>query len=511
MSCTAEGPKGQDKAAAPSPTAPSLPPVIEVQLCPDRKQTSLIPQLALVTALLEAALSDLPAVLPTVEGAPISPGLSGSLTVGATQQRVRVAVSSDLQDELDIDVGIDCGSLYCPSYRAHASGDPSVATASIAKELARNLGKNVDPETLETWRRPQSKDRYARIVLGRGAAVLYRLMPDVPAAQRNDRRADPFERAVFIDPRMWVGHWMAARRRFEGREFALARSAFGRAGFYGRGRVLHLAEEARALSAIGQTDVALGSWESVLSRAPRDPRYLLSYAEALLDADRLEDAKRTLDELGPQAGADAKVLELRVRIADEGGREGEDEALLSAWAKAAPKDPEPVRRWISLCVRQHELSRAMGLVPELERRGAVDEARRFGLSLALSAGRLDVAEADARSLGLSELAAAIRLRAGLESGAPPESLLPLAKEPLERVAVAEAFLRGGEPGRARTIAEEVLEVEPHLPEALALRAEALEALGLHAEAQRARAAWWREDPGLAARVETSSASGGQRW
>lgn len=505
MSCTAEPRAGQaelTKAADPAPARPAL---IEVVLSPDRREDHLVAQLALVTALLEASLTDISGVAAVVEGAPASPGLAGAITAGKRVERFAIAVASDAADELDIEVLQVCGAPLCPSYRAHASGDPSVATASIARELSALMGRRAAPPLELAWRRPQSKDRYARLMLGRAAAIHYRLIPEVAPAQKNDRRVDPFERAVFIDPRMWVGQWMSARRRYEAKEWAAARVGFGRAGFYAREHVLHQAEEARALAQMGQADLALSSWETVLARSPGDPRFVLSLAEALLAQGRGEETQKILTELGPALEADPKVLELRVMLADQTGRGKDDEALLVAWQNAALQDPEPVRRRIFLHVRRHELVAAGALVPLLKERGAAEEAQRFSLALAVSDGRLADAEQAARALSLLEVAEALRLRASIEARAAPAALDKLASDPFAKIALGVAALDAKNAARALAVADEVLQAEPHLAEAIALRASALTQLGQKVEAFKALAQLEREDPELArALAETSS-------
>lgn len=504
MSCTAEPRAGQAELAKPTEPAPARLALIEVQLVPDRSEDHLVAQLALVTALLEASLSDIAGVAAVVEGAPASPGLAGAISAGKQVQRFAIAVASDAADELDIDVQAVCGAPLCPSLRAHASGDPSVATASIARELSTLIGRRAAPALELGWRRPQSKDRYARLMLGRAAAIHYRLIPEVPPAQKNDRRVDPFERAVFIDPRMWVGQWMSARRRYENKEWAAARSGFGRAGFYAREHVLHQAEEARALAQLGQADLALSSWETVLARTPGDPRFVLSFAEALLAQGRGEDTQKILTELGSAAEADPKVLELRVMLADQTGRGKDDEALLVAWQNAALHDPEPVRRRIFLHVRRHELTAAGALVPLLKERGAAEEAQRFGLALAVSDGRLADAEQAARALNLLEVAEALRLRASIEARTAPAQLEQLARDPFARIAVGVAALEAKNAARALAVADEVLVGEPHLAEAIALRASALAQLGQKAEALKATAQLEREDPELARSLAATS-------
>lgn len=504
MSCTAEPRAGQAelaKAEAPARTRPRL---IEVVLSPDRKEDHLVAQLALVTALLEASLSDISGVAAVAEGAPASPGLAGAITAGKQARRFAISVASDAVDELDIDVLEECGAPLCSSYRAHASGDPSVATASIARELSSLIGRRAAPELEQSWRRPQSKDRYARLMLGRAAAIHYRLIPEVSPAQKNDRRVDPFERAVFIDPRMWVGQWMSARRRFEAKEWAAARVGFGRAGFYARERVLHQAEEARSLAQMGQSDLALSSWETVLTRSPEDPRFILSYAEALLAQGRGDETRKILLDVGAFAEADPKVLELRVMVADQTGRGKDDEALLVAWQNAALQDPEPVRRRIFLHVRRHELAAAGALVPLLKERGAAEEAQRFALALAVSDGRLADAEQAARALSLLEVAEALRLRASIEAQSAPPELDKLASDPFAKIALGVAALDAKNAARALAVAEEVLEAEPHLAEAIALRASALTQLGHRLEALKALAQLEREDPELARALAATS-------
>lgn len=232
---------------------------------------------------------------------------------------------------------------------------------------------------------------------------------------------------------------------------------------------------------------------------------MLSLAEALLAQGRGEETQKILTELGPALEADPKVLELRVMLADQTGRGKDDEALLVAWQNAALQDPEPVRRRIFLHVRRHELVAAGALVPLLKERGAAEEAQRFSLALAVSDGRLADAEQAARALSLLEVAEALRLRASIEARAAPAALDKLASDPFAKIALGVAALDAKNAARALAVADEVLQAEPHLAEAIALRASALTQLGQKVEAFKALAQLEREDPELArALAETSS-------
>lgn len=508
--CGAEpGPAAPEPSAPPAATSPAgLAPTVVVVLelhAVEGEERRLVELRGLVAAQLEVGLADLPGVVPMVGNVPISPGLSGRLESEAERWRLNVRVDQPDRETSVIAVELCRTSTPCAALAETVGDDPTPGTAALLVKLAQALGREAPREPL--WARSPSADRYARLLVGRSAAVWYRLLPPVPAEHLHDRRFDPVERAIFIDPRMSLAHWIAGRRRFEARDFAGARSAFSRAGLAAPERILHMAEEAAALEALGQDEAAGAAWSALAARAPGDARFVLPRVRVLLAMDKPREASATLDALGPRFQGDPRVLALRVAIAERAGGRPEDVALLERWQAADPTSPEPVRRRIALLVARPALDEAYALLPELERRGAGAEVAQLRLALATSLGRLDEAIAAAQVLELEAVVTALSLRRGLERGDPLSELERWATEPLGRVALGERALGAGDAARALRYADGVLVTEAWMPEALALRARALDALGRGPDAAetwaRARAA----DPaleGLPARVSTTT-------
>jgi len=496
--------------AVPTPLAPIGPtPVVVVTIelrAIEGEERRLVEQRALVTAEIESGLSDVMGVVPAVENVPVSPGLSGRVESDADRWRLRVRVDQPERESMIIALEL-CGTATtatCAALSEECADDPTPAVAALLPRIASLIGRKPLAGAEAMWAKTPSRDRYARLILGRAAATWYRLIPPVPAESIHDRRLDPIERALYIDPRMALGHWIAGRRRFESKDYAGARNAFSRAGLAAPDRVIHLAEEATALAALAQTEAALSAWGQVATRAAEDARFAVPRARVFLAMGRPRDAVALLDALGPRFQGDPRVLELRVSLAEVMGGRPEDQMLLEQWQAADPSSPEPVRRRIALAVRAPALDVAYALVPELERRGAIEEAARLRLALATSLGKLDDAIAAARALGLAPVAQALELRRAIEQHATPATMEPLAVgDPIGQIAVGEAYLGAGDPTHALKLADAVLEGEPWLPEALVLRATALAALGRADEAKDAWARVRAADPGWV-RSSTSS-------
>jgi Tfp pilus assembly protein PilF len=475
--------------------------VAEVRLRPmpeageSRRETELR---GLVTALLEAGLADLYGVVPSVENVPLSPGLMHALQAGAEHWTIDVHVASASKDRADILLSVCNPSAQCGGENAQAYGDPSQAVAELLTKLSEILGRQPLPSTQALWEKRQSEDAYAVLLAGRAAATFYGFFPSQPQPERQDRRLDPVERAIYVDPQMPIGQWIVARRRMAAKEYGSARLAFSRAGVIHPQRVLYLADEASSLSSTSQSEAALSTWQQIAERAPRDPRFAVPLARALLAAGRATEAAKNLDRLPLLFQREPRVLKLRVEIADVLGRGKDDDDLLSRWQEAAPEDPEPVRRRIQARIRDHRLEEALDLVAELGRRGVPDEALRLELSIDVSLGRFREAREAARALGLREVEQGLALRIALEEKQPQIELADGATG-LELTAVGERYLAAGDPSHALAFAEKVLSSDAWLPEALLLRVKALRALGRSDEADRTALRLAYADPALAMR------------
>ena len=487
------------EAEAPPPDAHTLEVRLRPRVAPGapRRQIELT---ALAAVLLEGALSDLYGVVPVVEGAPPSPGVSEHLETAVERWTIELQVELSSRDRLAVLLSICSPRAECSEVRADAVGDISPAIAEGMVRLIALLGRSPAAGTVASWSIPQSKDPYAVLLAGRSAASWYGLIPPPKPEQLGDRRLDPVERAIFVDPSMPLAQWIAARSRFAARRFASARISLARASLALPQRLVFLADEAASLTAASQRESAESTWAEILERSPNDPRFVLPYARALLAGGNPDDATRLLDQLPAMFLREAKVLRLRVDIADARGSV-RDDALLAQWQEAAPDDPEPVRRRIAAKVRSGKLSEALELVPALSQRGAAEEALELALALEVSLGQLAEAREAARALGLKAVEHALALRIALEQrSAAALSALEDDSDGLETTAAGEALLTAGDGARALQLADRVLQADPWLPEALLLRARALRSLGRGDEASRAAVRVAHADPLLAARA-----------
>lgn len=508
--CKAEERVEQALPVAPPPGEPvEAPPpdatVVEVRLrpaIPPGANRRTIELTALATGILEGGLADLFGVVPVVQNAQPAPGFQERLETGLERWTIDVSAANPSRDRFEVALVVCNPSAQCTEDRAGSLKDPSPAIAHLLLRLSVSLGRSPIAGVVAIWERPQSPDPYAVLVAGRAMASFYGLIPPIPPAHRNDRRLDPMERAIFIDPKMPLAQWIMARRRFQAGELALARFAFARAGVAHPQRLIFLAGEASTLSESKQFEAAETTWRQVLQRSPRDPRFAVSLGRASLLTGKLDEATEVLDRLPQMFQREAKVLRLRVDIAEARGRSREeDDELLAAWQAAAPEDPEPVRRRIAARVRSGQLEDALELVSELGRRGQAEEALRLELALEVSLGHLTEALQAARVLGMKTVEEGLALRLLLEQRprTRPTQTTESA-DPVKATALGEAYLVAGDASRALAIADRVLAREPWLPEASLLRARSLSALGMRDEASRAATRVAMVDPMLARRA-----------
>jgi Tfp pilus assembly protein PilF len=556
-SCTAEdGAEQAGPRVTSGPVRAALPPAIEVTIAPLRaadapKRTLEI--LGFATALVELGLDDLTRTVAVVENAAPSPGLRERLAPDE-RWRVELRVVDVAKDGATLELAACRPPEPCRAERLAYTGDPSPALAPWLAGVAERMARPANDAQRACWARPQSKDAYARLVTGRAAAMYYGLLPPLAASERNDRRTDPIERAVFLDPKQTIALWISGRRRFDADELVLARAAFTRASLADLERATFLADEAATVLAMDQADTAATLWVELMARLPDDHRLPVAAARALARAERADEAMEVLQRLPAAAQDDARVLALRVELLErELGDGAPDDVLLERWQRAAPRDPEPVRRRINAAVRAQAFAQALALVPELEARGAAEESRRYGLALAVSVGELSRAVELARQLGRAEVARAIELRAtlasldarraaapsaegpsaartdaGSDAGSADASRAPSAAdapapdaterarllswlradaEPLAELAVAERLAGLGAATDARVIVERVLRREPNAAEAHALAAQLAAALGDATALARHATALARLDPPLAARAWPGVAPG----
>lgn len=448
----------------------------------------------LLTAILEAGLSDLPDVVGVVDGVPSAPGLADGLRTGAELWAGRIEASL-AGDAVDVRLNLCDPAGECSPFEVRAPREEvTAAAAELLASTARKLGKDVSEERVAAWATPQSHDPYAVLLCGRAAAVYYGLRPPVEEALRGDKRRDPIARAVYVDPAMALGWWVVGRIAYGRGEWDAAREAFTRAEI-ARPSIAARAAEAAALSAAGRSEAAWSAWVAVNAMSPDDPRFAVPRARAALRADRVADAVAVLDALPTRFQDERPVAELRVAIAEVTGQSSNYDELLERWQRAAPNDPEPVRRRVNLRVDAGRWAEALELNDLLAQRGAHDEAALRAIGIAIGLREYDLSAQSAQSLGLVDLADRIRARAAWE--ADPRAVVAVVEAATDlpgRVAAAHAALARGDAALARQRAEAALKLDPWFPEALDALAQACDALGQPADAAAARAALRRVDP-----------------
>ena len=449
----------------------------------------------LSAALLESGLSELPGVVARVSTAPPPPGMSAPLRTGAETWTATLEVGDDsklLGFQLDL-----CDPIgACTTQRATGSrddvGEPVADLLGWAAEL---LHRAPSAATLEAWRTPVSPDPYAILVCGRSAATFYGILPPVEPERVGDKGADPITKAVYLDPGMGLAQWILGRREAARGEWFNARVAFTGATLSRPSSALFLADEAAALAKGGHPESALLTWTALGESWPGDPRFQLPIARVALAAGQPKVAEKVVRELSAPFLDEPPVVELAVRIADAVGPDADYDVLLARWAVAAPDEPEPVRRRISLRIRASRLNEAWDLLPELAGRGVPDEAARLAMALGVGIGRWEDAAAAANQLGLTDQSTRIAARGALEKAPtvePPD--LDALPDVWAKVAVGHIRFAQKDAAGALVAADGALALRRWMPEALSLRAVALRALGRAAEAAQTEAELAAADP-----------------
>ena len=452
----------------------------------------------LLTALVEGGLGDLADVAPVVTGLPMAPGLEGRLTTHAEVWTGRLGVSEGEGDQLRYGLVLCDAEGTCSDIEAKGTRDaPAVPIAELLHGAAATLGRSPLAEAEAAWAQPQSLDGYAVLVCGRGAATFYGLRAPVAEEDHYDQHKDPMARAVYIDPAMTAGWWMVGRDAATRADWQRAREAFTRSTLDRPSSILPQADEATALAALGKWDQAWQAWQSLDERAPGDPRFAVPRARAALESEHVTEALAILDALPTPFQDERPVAELRVAIAEATGASSNYDELLASWQQAAPHDPEPVRRRIRLRVEDGRYSEARELVVDLRVRGEPSEADKLAVALDVGLGELEGAAKGADRLGWPDVAARVRARAALEADPKASSAVYGMTDPIALVVGGDADLAGGHADWALIEADRALEQEPWMPEALDVRARALDALGRGAEASETRERLRQADPDYA--------------
>ncbi len=473
--------------------------IAEVRLVPQRAGPQLRwreEMLGLATASLESGLADLEDVIPVVEGVPPSPGLEGALRSGRSVWSAAVQVAP-APEGVRFSVSLCDPAGTCADVAAAAPRErPEPALASLLRDAAVRLERVPSPELAAAWEQPLSRDPYAILLAGRSAATWYGVLPGVGEELVGDKRRDIITRSLLVDPQLALNQWINARRSLQRGFPQLARAAFTRASLAQPFRVLYRADEAATIRAMGLEEEARRAWELVQAKAPDQLRFAVARARSMVEVREFDLATALLEKLPPRYDGDVAVIGIQVAISEAGGEAPPYDGLLARWQLADPADPEPVRRRVALRVREERYDEALSFIPTLEERGAKEEASQLAMSLGVATGDWALASRKAEELGMPETAARIRARGKLVVA--PEEVpaeLHVADEPVELVVRGGARLVAGKPAAALVDADAALAKSPWMPEALALRTEALRRLGRADDANRSARLLRAADPG----------------
>ncbi|MES2639807.1 MAG: hypothetical protein V4850_10000 [Myxococcota bacterium] len=445
----------------------------------------------LATMAIELGLSDIPGTVVRVPGDGAPPSVLMALPGSRRQVDARfLARGTDKALELELELcvaGEGCESTIATGTREA----PWEAFGALLEGASSALGQPVPDEVAAAWRKPGSKDPYAELITGRGAAIYYGILP--PPQDPTDTRQNSVRRAVLIDPEQPIALWASARWEVgatsDGGKAAdlLARAALVRP----HSRILD-ADRATVLSATGKADQAVLAWEQLRGGAMNDPRFLEPTARALLAARRPADARVVLDALPTEFRWIPRVAELRVAITEAvDGTAGLD-PLLAHWQETDPRAVAPVRRRLDLRVQGQRFEEALGLLPALRSRAPGPLTDALEVALLVAVGRVR----DAADRAPAEVAARLQARAErtLDPGSP---VAGLPREDVEaRLARADGLVYRGEAAQALLEVDEALAERPWRAEAHVVKARALERLGRTEASSEEWQLAWEIDPAL---------------
>lgn len=456
----------------------------------------------IVVALYETGLTDLSGIVPHYERHGPPPGVDRWLTGQSRHWTARFSFAYE-RDTLQIVLRLCPANGACKG--ASATGPRESPEGTITELLvwsAGQMNKPVPAGMVETWSKPLSSDRYAVLVLGRAAASWYGMIDPVDPKERGKPGKDPLARVVLIDPSLSMAHYILARRALDIGRHDVAVRAFERARETTPDRFVFQAGGAAALTASAQWAEARKLWDDLDARWPDDSRFVIPRLEAYLATDMPKEAQALIEELPDRFDHDPEVARLRVGVADKLGPGPDYEQLIAAWEAAAEYDPEPVRRHISLRLRDGRLEEAFELLAKLEARGASAEAKQMMIALGAGIGRFDEAAKQAALVGNDSLAERLRLRSALDKA--PHDIPPaLLRIPDHDARLLAAKLRAArQPEQALADVRALLRDDRFLAEAIVLEVNLLERLGRSDEAVQARERLQFADPAFVAGPRT---------
>lgn len=460
----------------------------------------------LVVGLFETGLADVNTLVPHYEGHSPPPGIDRWLTAESQHWRARLSFAHEAES-VRIVLRLCPETGACKGASATGPRDaPEGAVTQLLVWTTAAIGAPVPAGMVETWSRPLSKDRYAVLILGRGAATVYGILDPVEPDDRGVPSDDPLTRAMLIDPTLAIAQYLLGCRSYElGRYDAAARS-FERAQQLSPDRFVFQVAGAAATSGLGQWSEARKQWDALDASWPADSRFATPRIESYLSSGAVEEAGPLLDELPDRYAGDPTVARLRVQVAEAVGPGPNFEKLVEAWEAAAAFDPEPVRKHISLRLRDGRLAEAFELINKLEDRGAATEAQQLMVALGAELGRYDEAAKQAAKMGSDELSEKLKLRAALTRN-PRDVPAQLGKilDPDSRLLLAK-LQASRDPELALAQVRAVLHQQPNRAEAIALEIRVLEKLGREDQAVSAREKLQFVDPAFGSGPRTVAGS-----
>ncbi len=466
----------------------------------------------LVVALFETGLADVTTLVPHYQGHGPPPGIDRWLTGESQHWRARFSFAYE-GDSVRIVLRLCPGNGACKGASATGPRDaPEGAVTELLVWTTATIGAPVAPGMVETWSRPLSSDRYAVLILGRAAATLYGILPPIEPNDRGNPERDPMTRVVLIDPSLAMAQYLLGRRSFEFGRFEPAARSFEHAEEMNPGRFVFQVAGAAAVSGVGQWAEARKLWDSLDASWPSDGRFAAPRMESYLSSGAADEAKQLMDEIPDRFAGDPTLARLQVQVAEVVGPGPDFEKLVEAWEAAAAYDPEPVRKHISLRLRDGRLAEAFELINRLEDRGAATEAEQLMVALGSELGRYDEAAKQAAKMGSDTLSEKLKLRAALGRN-PREAPARLFKatDPDSRLLLAK-ITASRQPELALNQVRSVLRQERFRAEAIALEVKVLERLGREEEAVSARERLQFADPAFVSgpmTVAGSTATGSQ--
>ncbi len=489
LSCSSAPPDPSAEVEEAATATTQMPATIELEIQPPAIGDGRfeVETVARVLRTLEGTLLAVPRVVPRIQGADVPPGIAGAPDSPAGPWGLSFAVTRS-RSALELRLMTCAPTGNCDEDVVFGEGSPEALGGEAVTKVLDRLEVQVNPASARCMATAPSRDDYASLVAGRGAAVVYGLLEPDEVGDRDD---DPSERAIYLDPKSGLANWMAARARFARSEFDSADTAIGKALSACPSHLGIVADAVRIALELDRVEDAVALLDGAKG-AEDDPRLVPLWLDAWVRSGRVNEAET----LGLRANAtfpdDRNVARTLAELARARGNVEDYESWVQRWSDRASDDPEPARRLIGILARENRWQEAWRAIAELERRGAREEARQWKVTAGLALERYREAAEAADPV----TAARIEARAALEGLAGYTLDLHDDDTPEAHLARGSHAMGYGAHERALSEAEKALRTRPWWPEALELKSRALQALGRSDQAIVARNRWLAAEPPL---------------